>query len=59
MITFTILLITALVLIVGLILFTIVIGGASIMVFGDALICVGLIYLIVMAVNKIKEKRGS
>lgn len=59
MITFSILIIAALVLAIGAILFTVVIGGSLIVVFGDAIFCVGLIYAIVLIVRKILEKRGS
>lgn len=59
MITFIILLIAAVVLAIGILLFTAVVGGSIIVVFGDAIFCAGIIYAIVLIVKKIQEKRAG
>lgn len=56
MISFTILLVMAIVLVIGVLLFATVIGGLSIVIFGDAIICVAIITVIVLIVKKIQKK---
>lgn len=56
MISFTILLVMAIVLVIGVLLFATVIGGLSIVIFGDAIICAAIITVIVLIVKKIQKK---
>lgn len=55
MITFTILLIIAAIIATFLLLVTGVIGGATLVVFGDLIVCVIIIGLIVKLIKKVKK----